>query len=114
MHPRLADLADARVAIWGFGREGRAALAALRRYFPSKPLTLFCSEDEAVSIGEGTLPLPPAPSLTMEEEMQGAEEPSDQPTQPQLRPHAVASFDRPGKESVNTLTVVTTAPDVEA
>lgn len=44
---RLADLADARVAIWGYGREGRAALAALRRRFPGKLLTLFCSEAEA-------------------------------------------------------------------
>jgi len=44
---RLADLADARVAIWGYGREGRAALAALRRQFPHKALTLICKEAEA-------------------------------------------------------------------
>ena len=44
---RLADLAGARVAIWGHGREGRAALAALRRHFPQKALTLFCSPEEA-------------------------------------------------------------------
>lgn len=50
MSLRLADLADARVAIWGFGREGRAALAALRRYFPHKALTLFCNEAEAASL----------------------------------------------------------------
>jgi UDP-N-acetylmuramoylalanine--D-glutamate ligase len=47
---RLADLADARVAIWGYGREGRAALAALRQRFPRKELTVFCSEAEAASI----------------------------------------------------------------
>ena len=47
---RLADLADARVAVWGYGREGRAALAALRKRFPDKPLTLFCSEAEAQSV----------------------------------------------------------------
>jgi UDP-N-acetylmuramoyl-L-alanine---L-glutamate ligase len=46
---RLADLADARVAIWGYGREGRAALAALRRRFPGKALTLFCSGAEAAA-----------------------------------------------------------------
>ena len=45
---RLADLAGARVAIWGYGREGRAALAALRRRFPHQPLTLICSEAEAL------------------------------------------------------------------
>jgi UDP-N-acetylmuramoylalanine--D-glutamate ligase len=46
---RLADLANVRVAIWGYGREGRATLAALQRRFPDKPLTLFCSEEEAQS-----------------------------------------------------------------
>ena len=44
---RMHDLVDARVAVWGYGREGRAALAALRRRFPQKALTLFCSEQEA-------------------------------------------------------------------
>src|SRR5579864_4002896 len=44
---RLAELENQRVAIWGFGREGRAALSILQRRFPRKPLTLFCSADEA-------------------------------------------------------------------
>ncbi|HET9190839.1 MAG TPA: UDP-N-acetylmuramoyl-L-alanine--D-glutamate ligase [Rudaea sp.] len=44
---KLADLEHARVAVWGYGREGRAALAVLRRRFPQKTLTLFCSEQEA-------------------------------------------------------------------
>ena len=44
---RLADLASVRVAIWGFGREGRAALAALRTRFPAKLLTVFGSVGEA-------------------------------------------------------------------
>jgi UDP-N-acetylmuramoylalanine--D-glutamate ligase len=63
---RLADLADARVAVWGYGREGRAALNALCRRFPQKRLTLFCGEAEAraarvdiaaipsVPVGEGS------------------------------------------------------------
>ncbi len=42
----LAALADRRVAIWGFGREGRAALAALRQRLPQQRLTLFCSAAE--------------------------------------------------------------------
>jgi len=54
----LADLSSARVAIWGYGREGRAALAALRRRFPAKPLTLFCSPAEAstIALSEATAP----------------------------------------------------------
>ncbi|HMM58299.1 MAG TPA: UDP-N-acetylmuramoyl-L-alanine--D-glutamate ligase [Rudaea sp.] len=46
---RMADLGHARVAVWGYGREGRAALAVLRRRFPQKALTLFCSDEEAQS-----------------------------------------------------------------
>ncbi|MGH8163232.1 MAG: UDP-N-acetylmuramoyl-L-alanine--D-glutamate ligase, partial [Rhodanobacteraceae bacterium] len=43
---RFAELEGADVAVWGYGREGRAALAALRRRFPDKPLTLYCAADE--------------------------------------------------------------------
>jgi len=49
---RLTDLAEARVAIWGYGREGRAALTALSRHFPGKALTLFCSEAEAEKVAK--------------------------------------------------------------
>jgi UDP-N-acetylmuramoylalanine--D-glutamate ligase len=53
MSTRIADLADVRLAIWGFAREGRAALTALRRYFPHKPLTVFCSAAEATDATRG-------------------------------------------------------------
>jgi UDP-N-acetylmuramoylalanine--D-glutamate ligase len=43
---RIADLAGKRVAVWGFGREGKAAIAAVRSRLPALPLTLFCSEAE--------------------------------------------------------------------
>ena len=43
---RFAELERADVAVWGYGREGRGVLAALRRRFPDKPLTLYCSPDE--------------------------------------------------------------------
>lgn len=46
---RLAELAGRRVAIWGFGREGRAAIAAVRARLPSLPLTLLCSDAEAAA-----------------------------------------------------------------
>jgi len=50
---RIADLAGQRVAIWGYGREGRAAVAALARRLPGLRPTLFCSDDEK-SLAETT------------------------------------------------------------
>lgn len=44
---RISELEGKRVAIWGYGREGRSALAALRWRLPSQPVTVFCSHDEA-------------------------------------------------------------------
>lgn len=44
---RIADLAGQRVAIWGFGREGRAAIQALRKRLPDLSLALYCGETEA-------------------------------------------------------------------
>ena len=43
---RVSGLEHERVALWGFGREGRAAWRALRERFPNKPLTLFCPAAE--------------------------------------------------------------------
>jgi UDP-N-acetylmuramoyl-L-alanine---L-glutamate ligase len=43
---RIADMADRRVAIWGFGREGHAVIKVLRMRLPAQPLTLFCSAGE--------------------------------------------------------------------
>jgi UDP-N-acetylmuramoyl-L-alanine---L-glutamate ligase len=44
---RIAELAGQRVAIWGFGREGRAAIRALRQRAPELSLALYCSDAEA-------------------------------------------------------------------
>ena len=44
---RVSQLEGRRVALWGWGREGRAAWRALRTELPALPLTLFCSEAEA-------------------------------------------------------------------
>ena len=41
-----ADLAGRRVAVWGFGREGRAALNALARHLPGQAVDLYCAADE--------------------------------------------------------------------
>jgi UDP-N-acetylmuramoylalanine--D-glutamate ligase len=38
---RVADLGSRRVAIWGLGREGRAAIGLLRKHHPSLPLVLL-------------------------------------------------------------------------
>ncbi|QSX78346.1 UDP-N-acetylmuramoyl-L-alanine--D-glutamate ligase [Agrilutibacter solisilvae] len=35
------------IALWGWGREGRAAYEAIRSRLPALPLTLLCSADEA-------------------------------------------------------------------
>lgn len=42
----FAELAGRRVAIWGFGREGRATISALRGRLPTLPLSLYCSVSE--------------------------------------------------------------------
>src|SRR5438445_527097 len=47
---RLAELEGKRIAIWGCGREGRAALSVLLRKFPDQAVTLFCSKEEAEAL----------------------------------------------------------------
>jgi UDP-N-acetylmuramoylalanine--D-glutamate ligase len=47
---RISELEGKRVAIWGYGREGRAALAALRWRLPRQPITVFCSLIESAAI----------------------------------------------------------------
>jgi UDP-N-acetylmuramoylalanine--D-glutamate ligase len=44
---RISQLDGKRVALWGWGREGRAAWRVLRSRLPSQPLTLFCAPAEA-------------------------------------------------------------------
>ncbi len=46
-HLRIADLSGRRVALWGWGGEGRAAYRAVRARLPELPLTLFCNAIEA-------------------------------------------------------------------
>src|ERR1700754_4039236 len=41
-----AELEGRRVAVWGFGREGRAALNALARHLPGQSADLYCAADE--------------------------------------------------------------------
>jgi UDP-N-acetylmuramoyl-L-alanine---L-glutamate ligase len=43
---RISSLDGKRVALWGWGREGRAAYRALRRRLPALPITLFCGSGE--------------------------------------------------------------------
>ncbi len=46
----FAALAGRRIAVWGHGREGKAALAALQARLPQSRPTLFCSAAEAQAI----------------------------------------------------------------
>ena len=48
----IRALEGRRVALWGWGREGRAAYRAIRSRLPALPLTLFCNAEEA---GEAAL-----------------------------------------------------------
>jgi UDP-N-acetylmuramoylalanine--D-glutamate ligase len=45
---RISQLEGKRLALWGWGREGRAAHAALRTRLPRQALTLFCDAGEAL------------------------------------------------------------------
>ncbi len=44
---RICRLDGQRVALWGWGREGRAAYRAIRSRLPHLALTLFCTVEEA-------------------------------------------------------------------
>ncbi len=46
----LNKLADKGLAIWGFGQEGRAALAAVNRVFPNKPVTVIVRRREVAAV----------------------------------------------------------------
>ncbi len=62
---RWAELAERRVAVLGFGAEGRAACRAFRARFPEQALHLFCSADEAASaasLGDARLTINTAPA----------------------------------------------------
>ncbi len=55
---RISQLEGRRVALWGWGREGRAARQAIRTRLPQLPLTLFCNTDEAadaLAVGDAAL-----------------------------------------------------------
>src|SRR6476659_11073857 len=54
----IRQLDGRRVALWGWGREGRAAWRALRNRLPALPLTLFCNAaeaDDATALGDALL-----------------------------------------------------------
>ena len=46
----LPSLESKRIAIWGYGREGRAALVYLRHLLPQQQLTVLCNAAEAMEI----------------------------------------------------------------
>jgi UDP-N-acetylmuramoylalanine--D-glutamate ligase len=48
--PDIAGLEGRKVALWGWGREGRGAYRAIRARLPALELTLFCSAEEAAEV----------------------------------------------------------------
>lgn len=54
---RISQLEGKRVALWGWGREGRAAYRAIRSRLPALPLTLYCNDEEAAEAGSLADPL---------------------------------------------------------
>ena len=64
---RISELEGQRVAIWGYGREGRSVLAALRWRLPSQPVTVFCAVDEADALFDLQ-----DPALTVETQVDAA------------------------------------------
>ncbi|MFC7300625.1 UDP-N-acetylmuramoyl-L-alanine--D-glutamate ligase [Cognatiluteimonas weifangensis] len=54
---RISQLDGRRVALWGWGREGRAAWRALRARLPALPLTVFCRAEEAADVRAAGDPL---------------------------------------------------------
>jgi UDP-N-acetylmuramoyl-L-alanine---L-glutamate ligase len=63
----ISALEGRNVALWGFGREGRAALSALRRRFPSQRFTVLCPAAEAPEVAALADPL-----LTLETDADAA------------------------------------------
>ncbi|MGV8959591.1 MAG: UDP-N-acetylmuramoyl-L-alanine--D-glutamate ligase [Stenotrophomonas sp.] len=51
---RISQLEGKRVALWGWGREGRAAFHVLQQHAPSLALTLFCPAAEVAAAREET------------------------------------------------------------
>lgn len=47
---KISELEGKKLAIWGYGREGRAALAALRWRLSGQAITVFCNEQEAEAL----------------------------------------------------------------
>ena len=47
---RISQLEDRRIALWGWGRESRAAYAALRTRLPQQRLTVLCNATEAEAV----------------------------------------------------------------
>ncbi|MGA9333340.1 MAG: UDP-N-acetylmuramoyl-L-alanine--D-glutamate ligase [Rudaea sp.] len=112
---RLSELAGKRVAIWGFGREGRATLRVLRQRFAHQHVTLFCSEAEAATV---ELLAPSAPTASGQRAGQRGrrENLHDDSDSDALARHATRSSiaGNAGEGLYPGLDIVTSPPDLNA
>lgn len=92
--PDIAWLAGQRVALWGWGREGRAAWKAIRSRLPQLPLTLFCLPDEAEDALAGGDALLTVATLVDAERLSAFDVVVKSPGISPYRPEALAAAER--------------------
>ncbi|KAF1695741.1 UDP-N-acetylmuramoyl-L-alanine--D-glutamate ligase [Pseudoxanthomonas jiangsuensis] len=91
---RISQLEGRRVALWGWGREGRAAWRAIRAALPALPLTLFCSQAEAAEAATLGDPLLATRTVADAEALAGFEVVVKSPGISPYRPEAQAAAAR--------------------
>ncbi len=69
---RISELDGLRLALWGWGREGRAAHAALRRRLPGQRLTVLCRPEEAEAMRALADPVLADPDTEIDTEVDAA------------------------------------------
>ncbi len=91
---RISQLDGRRVALWGWGREGRAAWRALRHRLPSQPLTLFCADTEVADARTLGDPLLTVETTASAERLSAFEIVIKSPGISPYRPEALAAAER--------------------
>lgn len=90
----IAALEGKRVALWGWGREGRAAWKAIRARLPQLPLTLFCLPGEAADAQASGDPLLRVDAAVDGERLSAFDAVIKSPGISPYRPEALAAAER--------------------